>query len=436
MLGIVLGVGSCSSLCRADEASVSADALEALPLLVKLAGPEDEASYPDIVEKRFRWYPLTNYQDDEYVFQYSIQGKNDWQEISRVFPINGERQIRLDQDSVKLDQKYEWRVIAYKKEKLYRLVNGQPVPVEESQKEPFARSETRTFSTPDSRDPFKEFAKDFSLRRSATDPDGKKQPATFSYAKTRGEAGSLSTEFALLGKGRSRVTESARTDGGLTLKHRRVNDAVWSLEARLDNSDEIDKNPVRLRLTRNLYTLRRAIPADPLKTRFYASHTALSLKYETNQKFDTQKLTGEVLYTPTLGNIGRFVPVPSLRFLTIRARPYLGLDFGRTLQRGDSAEEEATILRLLARVHADMQIDPLSRALFGSDDRIELFAEDSLRYLPLEDSDRTHNFFTSGLSFYFDEAKNTSFTLSFHVGKDSPEFKRDKSFTAGVGVKF
>jgi hypothetical protein len=183
------------------------------------------------------------------------------------------------------------------------------------------------------------------------------------------------------------------------------------------------------------------------------SMTSMSVKFEADQDFDTQKLMGELIfhpmrifgskdasgYNPRPFALGYYFPQPpldekgktkgSVQFLL---QPRFGLEPGYTIQQGDSEETKGVVLRVPLGLRADVYFRNLARALDIR--QVNLYADDVFRFLPLEDSRDTANFLKSGLSFGFND--HLSFGLEYKMGRSAPNFDRIETFGGTLGVKF
>jgi hypothetical protein len=154
---------------------------------------------------------------------------------------------------------------------------------------------------------------------------------------------------------------------------------------------------------------------------------------------------GEVIYTPTLGNIGRFVgssppmpdytgviPADQISPLAFRWRPFVGMDVGNNLRVGTSKEEKGTVFRLFGRVKLEVAFDGLANLLGLRN--VNLFCDDTFFYLPLEDQAKRHNYLTSGIDFYL--TSQVALSLRYSVGADAPTFVHARTFSTNIGVQF
>jgi hypothetical protein len=174
-----------------------------------------------------------------------------------------------------------------------------------------------------------------------------------------------------------------------------------------------------------------------------STYTSVSLKYESDQDFDTQKFIAEMVFTPTIRKLalgkawppaeldpsGRVKRYPPFQFLW---RPFLGLDVGHTLDKGQSAETEETILRFLVRGRAQLLLNLVAQALGLQETSI--FLDNTFYHLPLEGRDDTHNFLVAGIEFLVTE--NVGIGLTYKAGEEAPNFEQIKTFGGTIGIRF
>ncbi len=254
----------------------------------------------------------------------------------------------------------------------------------------------------------------------AFDGTGSTDPATFSFLNTTGGNNVGSADFALIYK-------PSLPSGHDTFS--------VSGEGKIASDKGAAEDAVRLRLTYNMY---RPLGEDPtnLDPRFHGlqdTYTTFSLKHEANKGYTTQKLLMETVFTLTDSDLamgGRHPVADKNNHLHLSSpiiwRPYFGVDAGDTLRTGDSTETSRTVLRLLFRLH--VQLD------FGNPDGIYLYVDNKAYALPLEHSGTGKNFLVAGLVIPI--KKDISFELKYKVGKDSPDFQGIETFGGGIGIKF
>lgn len=258
-------------------------------------------------------------------------------------------------------------------------------------------------------------AQRISLRRDISGPLSD-EAATFSFRNTVGAGTVSSADFALR-KGFRPVTRGATTFS-----------PVLSLEGHVSSDESESEDAWRLRVSSEIDA--------PLGRR--SSYYALaSLKFEGDRDLDTQKLVGEFFFTPTV--FGSFLgqaypttvnkPNSPIRF---RLRPIATMEAGRTLKKGASAETNDTVLRLLLRAKSEVFLPGVTRFL-GIED-VFLYADNAAYYLPLENEQRTHNFFVTGIEFRFSEV--VSLGLVYKNGESAPNFHKIETFGATIGVRF
>ncbi|MCP5056278.1 MAG: porin family protein [bacterium] len=257
----------------------------------------------------------------------------------------------------------------------------------------------------------------FHLRDQFSAAQAKAKPARFSVTKSSGDDTVYKADFALIWGGFDlySLDEESRAWAGVQKS--------WSVEAHVSSDDSESENAVRFRRSWNVHW------SAPY-------FTALSLKHETDKDFDVHKTSGELLATWVPDSqVGRDLCAHLFcgddKRLQFRWEPWLGVEGGYTWDDGGTDEDDE-ILRLLGRLRADWSIGYVAHQLgFKS---VTLFAENTFRYLPLEDGDDTHNFFRAGLNFKLNE--HLSLTFDYKNGEDAPAFEDISTWGAGLGVKF
>jgi hypothetical protein len=264
----------------------------------------------------------------------------------------------------------------------------------------------------------------FTLKRALSGPD-KGEAAAFSFLSTLGDNTVFTADFALswcppkrsFDVGPFDLSFRTSVEGKLTSDESEAEDA-WRFRASLiGDTSQIG-------------------PID-------STYTSVSLKYEGDQDFDTQKLMAEIVFTPTkrklalgkawppvqLDSSGRVKWYPPFQFLW---RPFLGFDMGHTFDRGQSSETEETILRLQVRGRAQLLLNLVTQALGLQETSI--FLDNTFYYLPLEGRNDTHNFLVAGIEFLVTE--NVSVGLTYKIGEEAPNFEQIKTFGGTIGIRF
>lgn len=158
------------------------------------------------------------------------------------------------------------------------------------------------------------------------------------------------------------------------------------------------------------------------------------MKLESNRDFDVKKLSGEFQFTPNSRKLAIETARPELpkKPVQFQWRPFFTLDVGHTYRRGTSEEREATILRLVPRVRARLDLQFLRRAL--NLNSVAIFADDTFYHLPLEKQRKNNNFFTSGIEFNF--TPNLGFGLTYKSGRSAPQFEKINTLQGIIGIRF
>ena len=159
-----------------------------------------------------------------------------------------------------------------------------------------------------------------------------------------------------------------------------------------------------------------------------------SLKLEGDKDFDVRKLSGEFLITPNSFALamGTARPGSPSKPLQFQWRPFFSLDAGHTFRRGVSEERENTILRLVPRARARVDLHFLRQWLNMNE--VFIYADNTFFYLPLEKQRKRNNFFTSGIEFNF--TPNLGFGLTYESGRSAPKFEKINTLQGIVGIRF
>jgi hypothetical protein len=266
--------------------------------------------------------------------------------------------------------------------------------------------------------------KGFRLQRAITGPDAG-QGATASFLTTDGEGTVFATNFALLWNPGDELVSTDTMTAAFSA----------SVEGALSSDDSKAENALRFRT---------AIDWDFVDLAgLDGGWTSTALKFETDQKFNTQKWMFEGLFSPTkfswaIGRAlphadfddgGRAISLPPVQFLW---RPFVGIDAGYTGVVGSSAEDSDTVLRMVGRLRTTLLFNSL--ADFLDIPEVSLYADDTLRYLPLNEDNEAKNFLTVGLDFKL--SQYFSFGLLYKNGQDAPTFERIRTFGGNIGLQF
>jgi hypothetical protein len=163
-----------------------------------------------------------------------------------------------------------------------------------------------------------------------------------------------------------------------------------------------------------------------------STYTTISFKSESDQHFDSSRLSAEIWFTPTKANlgIGRYQPQPATRYpILFRWRPYIGVDLGGTVAASRSAQNSSD-QRVMFRTTATLLFPYLAKDLRLS--QVSLFADNYLYYLC--ESGIAHDYLTIGSNFMFN--KNVGFKLTFRVGDDAPQFTYEQTIAGALSMKF
>ena len=261
------------------------------------------------------------------------------------------------------------------------------------------------------------------------------EPASFSLSRTPTAGVGYTAQF-FLGWRPGRGARAVELLGGEWTP-------MLSAEGNLNSDDDQATDAVRFRLTGH------GVYAGQIQRgNIQGLRIDASLKYEASRTFDTEKFLGDFQFRPTytaLG-IGRRTPAAKLgpdghidqsqlRPVQLMWQPWIGMEFGRTLDQPKSAsedeEKEDTLLRVITAVEGRLYLNALSKPIGLKD--VYLVVAEKFYYLPLEDS-KTHNFFRTGI--YFILTVNASISLTYDIGRDAPNFEKVELLRAGFGLRF
>jgi hypothetical protein len=355
----------------------------------------------------------------EYLLQ--LSRNKDFEELiidTKVSPSttssNESFEIKKKEFKLETGTKYYWRVFAI-------MPAGPEIPANEN---PISFTTTANF--------FDSLANHgFTLQKALAGPD-KGELAEFSFLDNIGKKTVYSTNFAL----------SWRPTSILNAGHTNVR-LQTSVEGSLSSDDSESEDAWRLRFSSIFVTsfvrCRSAVRPCPRGQLTHPTigslYTTASLKYEGDRDFNVKKLSAEFLTTPNSHRlaIGDARPgnarKPPVQF---QWRPFFRVDVGHTFRRGTSAERQDTILRLVPRVRTVLNLQFLRRALNMDD--VNIFADNTFYYLPLENNKKRKNFFTSGIEFNF--SPNLGIGLTYKTGRSAPKFEKINTLQAIVGIRF
>ncbi len=161
-------------------------------------------------------------------------------------------------------------------------------------------------------------------------------------------------------------------------------------------------------------------------------YTSLAIKDETDQDFDTHRLSGEFLFTPTYEAlaIGRYRPFLFLpeSWMIWRWRPYVIADAGSVIN-GDGGIQDTNV-RLDFRTAVDVELPGIASFLGFSN--VILTADNHIHYLPEENE--TYHYLNASANLMFSE--NIGLNFNYENGKHLPNFLRRETFSGGLSIKF
>lgn len=265
------------------------------------------------------------------------------------------------------------------------------------------------------------------MLRSGSEEEQIGEPASFSYSNDT-ENGS-GTEFAAdFFLGWTSVLENAGKFAA---------EPHFSLEGHLNSADDEAGDAWRLRAGADLYSYW----GDG--TGFVqGSYLKLYLKDEANRDLDYQRLSAELLWSPTIPSlhIGNYRGGERIALgagghrenrppVELRWRPYLGIDAGGTIAEDASVTEESS-LRLVAKAVVEINLNFLSKLYDKAN--ASIYLEDTFHYLT--DGGDGHNFVKA--SFVTMLTEDVGINVAYKVGESSPDYKKLGLITAGVSIKF
>lgn len=274
-------------------------------------------------------------------------------------------------------------------------------------------------------------SKGFKLQKALTGPD-KGELAEFAFLNTIGEQTVYSATFALSWQPPKRSWNFGNTNVRPS----------WSIEGALSSDESEAEDAWRFRLSSvfvtNFIRCRdgqdRCQPDQFTNPTFESLYYTAALKLEDDKDFDVKKLSGEFYITPNSFAlaIGTARPGSPAKPIQFQWRPSFRIDAGHTFRRGDSEETEESILRLVPRARARLDLQFLRQWLNMNE--VAVFADNTFYYLPLENGRKRNNFFTSGIEFNF--TPNLGFGLTYKNGRSAPKFEKINTLQGVIGIRF
>lgn len=252
------------------------------------------------------------------------------------------------------------------------------------------------------------------------------EAASYSLITSKENKAVYTSDFALIWRPPGATTSAGPFDLGFQT----------SIDGKLASDDKKSEDALRFRLTMTGDTERVGV--------FDQTYSSLSLKYETDGELQTKKLVAEYFFTPTVREwgMGKLWPVAGLDPSTGQAksqpwaqflwRPYVGLDAGQTIERAESTETKSTVLRPVVRGRATIRLNAVAEFLDLKE--VSIFADNTLRFTPLESDKKSHNYLVAGIQFFLTE--KTSLGLTYKEGEDAPKFQRIQTIGGSVGIRF
>ena len=158
-------------------------------------------------------------------------------------------------------------------------------------------------------------------------------------------------------------------------------------------------------------------------------------KLEADRDFDNQRLSFELMMTPTTSLPGNGILLPSVKAnedapLRLIWRPYFGIDAGKQIESDGSIDQVDDKLRGIGRLTAGISLDSLAKALGLPE--VGLNTDNTTNYLA--SSNDSYNYLDTQLVFKFND--NVGFSLKYVNGEKPPNFKDVEAFGGVFTVKF
>ncbi|MDJ0647791.1 MAG: hypothetical protein QNJ60_03715 [Xenococcaceae cyanobacterium MO_188.B19] len=209
------------------------------------------------------------------------------------------------------------------------------------------------------------------------------------------------------------------------------------IEANVSSADSANSNFVRVAVPlvfsfNDTATLTKTvreeleIPADR-KPSFFQQHNLIVVpKYEADQGFDTQTIGLDLLYAPTIPDIGIGAALREGTF-GFRWLPVVGFEFGNVIKNSQdvSTLPADTFARATARLRAE----------FGITNDLSLNA-DYVFYLDLTGDQDINDFVNVTFQYFLDDQKNISVGLEYTNGGRSPTFEDADFLRTFFGLRF
>jgi hypothetical protein len=323
---------------------------------------------------------------------------------------------------------------------------------------PGSSSQQRSKSLEELTQPLFQQFKDFGFSLSKASSHGEEGlPAEFGFDKDIGKSTQYHADFFLKWVSTTSVfgdillTPTASAEGHVTSIDNAANDA-WRFRAGLQYDMPLagtleHHNPV----TGHVIT---AASANWI-------HLAANFKYEANRDFNVKKAMAELEITPDIPSL--FIGQTAYHYyidqrgsrtgeeltreqveagqppVDFRWRPFLDVDLGATQDDGTTVasmalpvEKEETVARIRPRLHADLWLNFVTRALRLHSTLASVDYE--YAFLPLEDANRSHQYLNTSLVLGL--TKSVGFSLTYSVGEQSPEFKHERKLVGALSVGF
>ncbi|RYX80905.1 hypothetical protein EON83_26545 [bacterium] len=329
--------------------------------------------------------------------------------------------IKVQSDLLKSENKYWWQVY---------VLNADGVVTGEAVNGPMSFSTTSVElvnETEQDESTLTTLAnKGFMLGRTALDaldrkPNGKPsgKPAVLSFLSSRGERTSYRADFGLTWRKPPKTDkEEAASQQEPSVPSKSHWSFLPSIEGELADGNTESAKAIRTRLSWERLGIGPSLLGN--------SQLLISLKHETSQNYDNQKVGVEALLNPILlkYGIGRYIG-KNIRY---RWQPTFGIEGGSTIRGENSFEND--YFRLSSRVRFDIRFNKLLTAKNGS-----FYVDNALYYLPLQNGKKTFNYVIVGYEYPLND--NVSFSLTYKNGRTAPQFdKVIRTLGGEIGLKF
>lgn len=324
---------------------------------------------------------------------------------------------------------------------------------------PGSPSEQRTQTLGELTEPIFERFKDFGFTLSKASSQGEEGlPAEFGFTRDIGKSTDYHADFFLKWIrptsvfGDVLLTPTASVEGHVTSTDKAASDA-WRFRFGLQYDTPMPGKGPRYENPVTHHIIEAPSPNW--------LHINTNFKYEASRDFNIRKAMAELELTPDIPSLaigqtayhyyidqrgartGQELTPEQVQAtqppVDFRWRPFLDVDLGATQDDGTTAssmtppvEKKETVARIRPRLHADVWLNFVTRAL-GSHSTVASIDYEHA-FLPLEDAAPNHDYLNASLVFGL--TKSVGFNLSYTVGEQSPEFKHERKLVGAMSIGF